>query len=228
MYRVLEFLSILLITFSLTPASAQESKREVKFKGAYYEVRRAAHDLEGMPKGAVVFVGNSITEQGWWPMLFKTNNIINRGIGGDNTFGMLDRFADILKFEPRKIFFMGGINDLTAGLSQDTIIHNIRTMIKMCKEKSPSTEFYLQSVLPVNDARLAYPAIKGKNKSIKELNVKLNKLAEECGVTFVNVAPLLSDNNGELELNLTKDGIHLHPDAYLIWSKHLRKMRYLR
>lgn len=95
--------------FAASGASAQ------KFHNAYYDTRRAAHDEEGLQQGAIVFLGNSITEQGWWSLLLKHGDVENRGIGGDNTFGMIDRLPDILKSKPRKIFLMAGINDLTGG-----------------------------------------------------------------------------------------------------------------
>lgn len=44
--------------FAASGASAQ------KFHNAYYDTRRAAHDEEGLQQGAIVFLGNSITEQG--------------------------------------------------------------------------------------------------------------------------------------------------------------------
>ncbi len=80
MFRIM--LAVLFAGAVSLPAPAQNKATEVKFRGAYYDQRRAAHDLEGIPEGSVVFLGNSKTEQGWWNMLFKTKNIVNRGIEG--------------------------------------------------------------------------------------------------------------------------------------------------
>ena len=130
--------------FAASGASAQ------KFHNAYYDTRRAAHDEEGLQQGAIVFLGNSITEQGWWSLLLKRGDVENRGIGGDNTFGMIDRLPDILKSKPRKIFLMAGINDLTGGQPVDTIVMNITRMADMVHEAVPGCRLYIQSVLPVN------------------------------------------------------------------------------
>lgn len=118
--------------FAASGASAQ------KFHNAYYDTRRAAHDEEGLQQGAIVFLGNSITEQGWWSLLLKRGDVENRGIGGDNTFGMIDRLPDILKSKPRKIFLMAGINDLTGGQPVDTIVMNITRMADMVHEAFPA------------------------------------------------------------------------------------------
>lgn len=47
-------------------------------------------------------------------------------------------------------------------------------------------------------------------------------------VHLVDIAPLLSDEKGELRKELTKDGIHLQPAGYVIWSDYLKKLKYLR
>lgn len=203
--------------------------RAQKFHNDYYDTRRAAHDEEPIPQGAVVFLGNSITEQGWWGQLFKSRPIVNRGIGGDNTFGMIDRLPDILKARPGKIFLMAGVNDLTGGQSVDTIIANIARMADMVHEAAPGCRLYIQSVLPISTKRLAYDYIKGHNPKIRQINVRLEELcAGKAWCTFVNVAPLLSDADGELRRELTKDGIHLYPEAYVIWTNYIKQLKYLK
>ena len=213
--------------FVLAPVQSSAQK----FHNSYYDCRRAAHDQEGIPAGSVVFIGDSITEQGWWDMLFKQRNIVNRGIGGDNTFGILDRLPDILAARPTKIFLMAGINDLSGGQSVDTIVGNIGRMADMIHEAVPECRLYIQSVLPISTKRLAYDYIKGHNPKVAQINVRLAELCAEKaggGCTFVDVASLLSDADGELRTDLTKDGTHLHPAAYRIWADHLKKLKYLK
>ena len=207
--------------FAASGASAQ------KFHNAYYDTRRAAHDEEGLQQGAIVFLGNSITEQGWWSLLLKRGDVENRGIGGDNTFGMIDRLPDILKSKPRKIFLMAGINDLTGGQPVDTIVMNITRMADMVHEAVPGCRLYIQSVLPVNTRRLAYPGLKGHNPQVRTLNARLVQLCDaKPWCTFVDLVPLLSDADGELRIDLTKDGIHLHPVGYVIWTDYLKNQKY--
>ena len=194
--------------FAASGASAQ------KFHNAYYDTRRAAHDEEGLQQGAIVFLGNSITEQGWWSLLLKRGDVENRGI---------------LKSKPRKIFLMAGINDLTGGQPVDTIVMNITRMADMVHEAVPGCRLYIQSVLPVNTRRLAYPGLKGHNPQVRALNARLVQLCDaKPWCTFVDLAPLLSDADGELRIDLTKDGIHLHPAGYVIWTDYLKKQKYLK
>ena len=61
-------------------------------------------------KGAVVFLGDSIT-QGWYALAnaFPNLKVANRGIGGDTTRGVLYRLkADALDLDPKAIVLLIG------------------------------------------------------------------------------------------------------------------------
>ena len=219
MKRILVALLALVITL---PAMAQSGF------GDYYDCRLAAHRKAGMPKGAVVWMGDSLTEQAWWSFLTKEKPLVNRGIGGDNTRGMLARLPEILEFAPRKMFLMAGVNDLSGNHPVEEVAQNIRKMLEMVRERVPSCEVYLQSVITPNNEVLAYAYIKNKQHLMVELNDKLKAMCDEGLATWVDLRPLLHNEKGELKEELTKDGIHLHPEAYVMWVDHLKKMNYLR
>lgn len=219
MKRILVALLALVITL---PAMAQSGF------GDYYDCRLAAHRKAGMPKGAVVWMGDSLTEQAWWSFLTKEKPLVNRGIGGDNTRGMLARLPEILEFAPRKMFLMAGVNDLSGNHPVEEVAQNIRKMLEMVRERVPSCEVYLQSVITPNNEVLAYAYIKNKQHLMVELNEKLKAMCDEGLATWVDLRPLLHNEKGELKEELTKDGIHLHPEAYVMWVDHLKKMNYLR
>lgn len=220
---------IFAIAFCLYCLLAPAESRAQKFRNDYYDTRRAAYESETVPHGAVIFLGDSITEQGWWNMLFRGRNIVNRGIGGDNTFGIIDRLPEVLQSCPEKIFLMAGVNDITGGQSTDTIVENIGRIADMIHEAVPGCRLFIQSLLPVSTKRLAYDYIKGHNPQIQKVNGRLEELCGQKGwCTFINVAPLLSDSDGELRTELTKDGIHLYPEGYVIWADYIKKLKYLR
>ena len=214
---------VILLAAALFVAVASFAQNEYNYQ------KRSLFEQLPIRGNDIVFLGNSITEQGWWSLLLKRGDVENRGIGGDNTFGMIDRLPDILKSKPRKIFLMAGINDLTGGQPVDTIVMNITRMADMVHEAVPGCRLYIQSVLPVNTRRLAYPGLKGHNPQVRALNARLVRLCDaKPWCTFVDLAPLLSDADGELRIDLTKDGIHLHPAGYVIWTDYLKKQKYLK
>lgn len=196
--------------------------------GDYYDCRMAAHRKEGMPTGAVVWMGDSLTEQAWWSFLTKEKPLVNRGIGGDNTRGMLARLPEILEFAPRKIFLMAGVNDLSGNSPVEEVAANVRAMLEMVRERVPACEVYLQSIITPNDEVLAYAYAKGKQQAVSRLNALYKALCDEGLATWVDLRPLLENERGEVKEAYTKDGIHLHPEAYVVWVEYLKKMKYLR
>lgn len=90
-----------------------------------------------------VFLGDSLTfgygvpKSKSWVSLFKNTtdfNVINKGINGDTTPSMLDRFFDdVLLNEPSHLFLMGGTNDLLSGRSVSSIVDNLKAIIEDCK-----------------------------------------------------------------------------------------------
>src|SRR6478735_10221234 len=105
---------------------SQDSPRKIdsSYNNTYYQGRMELFNSLTPPKNATVFLGNSITERGAWGELLSGQPIMNRGIGGDNTFGVLARLEGVAKAKPKKIFLLIGINDLSRGLPKGVILNN--------------------------------------------------------------------------------------------------------
>src|SRR5690349_16498569 len=78
----------------------------------HYAKRIAIFEKEPVVTGKIIFLGNSITEGGQWTKLTGDASVINRGISGDITYGVLKRLPDIIKRKPSKLFILIGINDI--------------------------------------------------------------------------------------------------------------------
>lgn len=86
----------------------------------------------------IVCIGDSLTtgygvfkNERWSDILIDEYgfNIINKGINGDTTSGMLDRFScDVINNFPTHVFIMGGCNDLLSGRKLANIEKNIEKM----------------------------------------------------------------------------------------------------
>lgn len=189
----------------------------LKSKGltALYEHRKDLYNQLPERMGEIIFLGDSITEAGAWSELFNKPLIINRGIAGDTSSGLLRRLEEVLRSNPAKIFLMIGVNDLLFVGSGD-ILKNYEAIIKQIKEKSPDTKLYLQSVLPVNREVSLIPI---KNETINDLNTGIQELAEKYDLPYLDIHQLLKDDKGQLNEKYTSDGIHLNGAAYLTWTK---------
>ena len=159
-------------------------------------------------------LGNSITNGCEWHELFNNPNIKNRGISSDVSMGVYDRLDPIIKGKPAKIFLMIGINDIAHHLSTDSIVKNITQIIRKIKKETPSTQLYIQSLLPTNDSFERFKTIVGKTPQIIEINQQLEELAPIEKYTYIDLFPHLT----VLDPQYTNDGLHLLGDGYLVWK----------
>lgn len=212
----------------LTAGYTQTAKKiDSSYANWYYQARFDLFQQLTNKKVDIVFLGNSITERGEWHELIPGKRVANRGIGGDNSFGVLARLDGIVAQEPSTIFMMIGINDLGRGLPVEVIVNNYRRIIERFRADLPRTRLYVQSVLPMNEALLKYDYLKGKNVKVRELNKELKKLAAQYSLTFINLHEALADAQDELKKEYTTDGIHVNTDAYLVWVAYLKANHYL-
>lgn len=195
------------------------AKMKTKNLAGVYEHRKNHFKELPMQEDAIVMLGNSLTQSCEWSELLQNSKMVNRGISGDMTGGLLMRLDEITLYQPAKLFLMIGINDLSVH-SLDDILKNYEAIVSDILLKTPSTKLYLQSILPVNNQ----VRNSGKsNSDIVFLNKKIENIATENGLVFLNLHPLFLDKKGELDSKLTQDGIHLDASGYLIWKKELQK-----
>jgi lysophospholipase L1-like esterase len=189
-------------------------------EGLYHH--RAQH-FERLPEraGSIIFLGDSQTEQAEWHELFPDGPVVlNRGISGDYTEGMLERLPEIIRHKPLKIFLLIGVNDLAFGNSVPEIEQAYRTIVQKIRSESPDTELYLQSLLPVNnDVR----HVGVKNERILEVNARIAQIARDFALPYLDIATPLKDADGNLAAKFTEDGLHVNGLGYFVWKKEIEK-----
>ncbi|MDD2244672.1 MAG: GDSL-type esterase/lipase family protein [Dysgonamonadaceae bacterium] len=209
---------ILIFSFLLSfigCASQKQLKEDYHTK--FYTDRMAYFAANPLVNNQILFFGNSITQGGMWKSYFPDFDVVNRGIIGDNTEGMLARMDEICAAKPQKFFIMAGINDISQNRTNKEIIANYRDIISILRAVSPHTEIYIQSVLPINNDFAKYKRLIGKEQQIVDLNNQLKLLAYQKHITFINIFPLYAGADGRLKKELTSDGLHLKPQAYNSW-----------
>lgn len=103
-------------------------------------------------QGALVFLGDSIT-QGWWDVgsLFPGVKIANRGISGDTTRGVLIRLQeDVLSVNPRGVVLLVGTNDLEEWASPEMIAANMKLILDALKQHNAAMPVVLCQVMPAS------------------------------------------------------------------------------
>ncbi|MEP0887895.1 MULTISPECIES: GDSL-type esterase/lipase family protein [unclassified Leptolyngbya] len=182
------------------------------------------------PKHLSVLLGDSISL--WFPpdLLLPGRVWLNQGISGENSTGLLQRLDLLDQTEPDTILLMIGINDLLQGVDDETILHNQRQIVQYLKSAHPDAEIVMQSILPHageeatwegRDRLLAIP-----NHRIQLLNEQLAEIAQEEEIEYLDLYPLFADSQGNLQMNLSTDGLHLNTDGYWVWRSGLQMYFY--
>lgn len=185
---------------------------------AYYEQRNSLFSQLKVSNDSTVMLGDSLIQYNEWSELFGNENLINRGISGDTTLGVLNRLDQIVKGQPNKIVLMVGINDIAIGVSSEETVDNYDKILSTIKENSPKTKVILNSVLPVNNEKFGDTI---SNETVESLNEQIKGLAEKYGHDFVNVYPKFI-KDGQLSSEYTVDGVHLTGEGYLLWKNELQ------
>ncbi len=167
----------------------------------------------------IIFLGDIHTQQAEWAELFEHQQIINRGITGDVTEGLLKRLPTIVAMQPQKIFLMIGVNDLFVGVPQEMTISNYQKILQTIQNQSPTTRIIVQSVLPINN-KVRQTNI--DNQLIASFNSALRQLTTQQKVTFIDLTAAFSDKNANLRSEFTFDGVHLNGNGYAAWRETIK------
>lgn len=167
--------------------------------------------LSKMKSANVVFLGNSITYGGNWTELLGRERVVNRGIGSDNTVGMLNRMRFVYQLKPKICFIMAGINDIYADAPVGKIFENYIKIIDTLRAYHIVP--VIQSTLHANPK---WKRTEEKNPEIATLNARLRDYAQKNSILYIDLNAALS-SNGILRDEYTTDGVHLTPSAYAVW-----------
>lgn len=219
----------ILLTGSMSAALAQQTDNAVDstYMNSHYQQRLEFFKKMPDQKNEIVFLGNSITEAGKWQEATGLKHVVNRGISGDVSFGVLARLDEVLASKPAKIFLLIGVNDMKRGIPEELLFRNYQRLIASVKKNSPRTRLYIQSILPINKAMVSNIYSRVSNAGILKFNERLKALCLTEGLQYVNLHAVFAGADGELKKELTTDGLHLRPVAYLVWAEALKKIKAL-
>ena len=165
------------------------------------------------PNADLVMFGDSITEWAPWADIFRDVSMVNRGLAGDTTTGMLRRIDTTLNVKPKLVCFMAGINDLAQGYDVEHIYQNYIDMLEVWQEND--IRILAQSTLYVGSK------LQGLNSSVELLNSKISEYCSLQGIAFLDVNSVLSPNK-LLSNEYSCDDLHLNAKAYQAWAEVLQ------
>lgn len=195
-------------------------RRHDWFQKSWQERRATWATQVQQDRGAVVFVGDSITER-WGrdlPAAFPGTKIANRGIGGDTTRGVLIRLeADVLALDPAAVVLLIGTNDLEEGAAPEVVASNLKLIIAAIEQHNPKTPIILCQVFP-SSAQAKRPP-----EQIKALNaLYLQVVKNHSTTTYLETWTMFADSNGNARVDEFPDQLHPNETGYAKWAGALR------
>ena len=171
--------------------------------------------------GALIFLGNSLTQQCEFAELFPNKKILNRGIVADVTDGVLARLDEVCRHTPSKVFLEIGINDLLIGRTLTSTQQTLAAIVTSLQQKSPSTTIFLQSLLPTNN--MSVNRSSSLPDTIVAYNTFLKKIALEKKCVYVDLYTPFCNNRALDKRYDCGDGLHLSGAGYLLWRDCIKE-----
>jgi acyl-CoA thioesterase-1 len=141
-------------------------------------------------------------------------NVLNKGICGDLTSGMLERFSrDVVDEKADYVIILGGSNDIGWGFDPAMISHNLTAMYDAAGNEG------------IVAVACSVPSILGFDGLIPP-RLHLNKIirmeAEKRTIAFVDLFTATADpRTNRLLEDYSADGLHLNPKGYQRIGKYI-------
>jgi uncharacterized SAM-binding protein YcdF (DUF218 family)/lysophospholipase L1-like esterase len=183
------------------------------------------------PSGPIVLLGASYAD-GWDIDRIDDATVINKGVAGQTSVQMLDRFErDVSTAQPRAVIIWGFINDIfgaddTAAARERARASYLR-MIELARERGiepiVATEITARPPASWTNALASIiGAIRGKesyqariNRDVMETNRWLVDLARREGLLLLDFQSTLAEGGGMRRAEFTQaDGSHITPAGY--------------
>jgi lysophospholipase L1-like esterase len=185
------------------------------------------------PGSPIVLLGASFAE-GWRLPDIAGRPVVNRGIGGEQTHELLERFdRDVIAARPRAVIIWGHINDvfrtprdsMDAGLARarDSYAEMVRKARAAGIEVILATEITMRRPAGwLTAVRSWLGRVRGKetydayvNRHVSALNDWLRGFAAREGILVLDLQPVIADSRGRRRAESSQpDGVHVAPAGY--------------
>lgn len=182
-----------------------------QYREAKYQQYRQENEKYADYEVDVAFLGDSLTDGYDLQRFYPQYLVSNRGIGGDTTFGLEGRLqVSVYDLKPKVAVMLIGANNLS------TMFENYEQILMGLQSNLPDTKIVLLSLTNMGQEW-------GKGNQLAAYNnVKIQKLAEKYGFTFVDLySPLMDLTTGEIYPEYTTDGGHLTQKGYEVLTAQI-------
>ena len=214
---------VVLGAFRIADIVAKKKKDEenARIIREYYESKIAAYTAENAsdPEQEIIFLGDSLTDGCDIPKYYGEYKASNRGIGGERSYGLLDRMrVSAYDAKPKVIVLLIGGNDILAGKSIESVCENCEKIVTGIHDNLPDTKIVWCSLTALGNEWAKY------NDTMVVCNQKIKLLAKKYGCAFVDLfTPLCNEETGGIFAEYTVEGVHLTDAGYQVVSTEIKK-----
>ncbi len=202
-----------LLLLAMVLGLAHNARADEPFRKHRYD----SWKVMALPDNAIVFAGNSITDMHVWAEAFGNDpRVVNRGNSGGYSYEVLDNVESWVRFKPAKVFIKIGTNDLGTNYNEQSIAKNIQKTVNIIRRESPSTQIYLQSILP------AYDQLYKTLETIQATNVLIKQIADNTeNTTYIDLYSKMGGIRSGQPYSL--DNLHLMAYGYKVWTEAIKE-----
>lgn len=214
------FMFMIVISILLLSTSLYFLYIHITYEPKYIEKEKLVQDEN------IVFLGDSLTYRCDLGKYYKGYNVVNSGIDGNTTEDILnDMYNRVYKYNPSKVILLIGTNDINVKIEEDDTISNIKDIVKNIKKHRPNTKIYIESLYPINntdDDKIEHNTVGVRtNETIKRYNERIKEYCNKNNVIYINMYNELRDEDGNLKIEYTKEGLHISDEGYQIITKKI-------
>ena len=198
------------VTRAITKKTYEKQKNEYgrKIFETYYhgKVELFKEENKHLSNVDVSFIGDSLTDNYDVEKFYPDYKVVNRGINGDNTFGVENRLdCSAYDVHPKVVNLLIGVNNI------DTMLDNYETIVNKIKINLPETKIILCSLTSMTGSWAK------NNEKARKNNIKIKEIAENYNCNYADLYnALLDPNTNELKEEYSLDGGHLKEEGYKV------------
>jgi len=185
----------------------------------------------------IVCLGDSITygypygpEASWVGICAGSSglDLVNKGVNGDTTWDMLNRFwDDVVKLEPAYVIILGGTNDILTGISAKGVQENILYMVREALNNGISPVLGMPPPLNIFQVGSFIPrsVMKSLETELSAFKKWIQEFADEMMLPVLDFhAPLSDPDTGQASPYYYDDDAHPNRFGYLALARQAEKM----
>ncbi|MBQ8131392.1 MAG: hypothetical protein IJ193_02755 [Bacilli bacterium] len=168
----------------------------------------------------ILFLGDSITDFYELEKYYEdTTYMVNSGFSGYSAEQLRRELQEkAYRYNPSKVFLLVGTNDIQLRRGPEEIFGYIKDIVEGFQKVRPYTKIYIESIYPINnsdDPKIDHEMVGIRtNEKVEEVNKLIKDYCEKEKITYIDMNAELQDEEGKLNINYTRDGLHMNEEGY--------------